>query len=627
MLAAGVRPLGVRPSHLVATPFPRFHRADPVSLFGRRKSKSPDRPAPPDPIQVVLGYHQRTKHDHGRFARALGYLDWDSQPDPFRSFDGAPRVALAIPGRSDGPPLPAVPYGDIYRPGAVTAAPLDGVSVSSFLFHALALSASKSTGETSWSLRVDPSSGNLHPTEGWLVLPAVDGLHDGPALWHYAPKDHALERRADLAADPTLPAGAFGIALSSVPWREAWKYGERAFRYCQHDVGHAFACLALSASLHGWKLHRAGHVGDGALSSLLGLDRDDAWHDGEREVPDLLAVVAPHDTPLDVAAFAQVDAGAWGFGATFHGEANVLSTEHHPWDLIDVVEHASTRGDGATSQPADLPVTPEWLAPLAPPVAEAPSSLSANTAVHDSVASPVDASEATSHPPAPERLRASTVIRGRRSAVAMDGVTTMSRDAFFSLLARCTPALTPWPAAALSAPTRMHPVLFVHRVDDVDPGLYLLLRDASAESDLREHLRDDFTFARPDGLPDALPLFRLAAGDVRGRASGLSCGQAIAADGAFAVAMLADLGGGLGSEGPPAYRTLHWEAGLLGQVLYLEAEAHGLRATGIGCFFDDPTHAALGLDRGRFQTLYHFTVGGPVDDERLTTEPPYGDRT
>jgi hypothetical protein len=25
-----------------------------------------------------------------------------------------------------------------------------------------------------------------------------------------------------------------------------------------------------------------------------------------------------------------------------------------------------------------------------------------------------------------------------------------------------------------------------------------------------------------------------------------------------------------------------------------------------------------------FQSLYHFTVGGPVDDPRLTTLPPYG---
>ena len=62
---------------------------------------------------------------------------------------------------------------------------------------------------------------------------------------------------------------------------------------------------------------------------------------------------------------------------------------------------------------------------------------------------------------------------------------------------------------------------------------------------------------------------------------------------------------------------------MLGQVFYLEAEAAGLRGTGIGCFFDDPMHDLLGLKGERYQDLYHFTVGGPVEDARLTTLPAY----
>jgi hypothetical protein len=63
---------------------------------------------------------------------------------------------------------------------------------------------------------------------------------------------------------------------------------------------------------------------------------------------------------------------------------------------------------------------------------------------------------------------------------------------------------------------------------------------------------------------------------------------------------------------------------LIGQVLYLESEALGVRATGIGCFFDDLDHQLLGLDPdGDWQSLYHLAVGGPVEDGRLTTLPPY----
>jgi len=54
-----------------------------------------------------------------------------------------------------------------------------------------------------------------------------------------------------------------------------------------------------------------------------------------------------------------------------------------------------------------------------------------------------------------------------------------------------------------------------------------------------------------------------------------------------------------------------------------QSEAAGVRGTGIGCYFDDAFHNLLGLNGDPFQSLYHFTVGGPVDDSRLTTLPPY----
>ena len=62
---------------------------------------------------------------------------------------------------------------------------------------------------------------------------------------------------------------------------------------------------------------------------------------------------------------------------------------------------------------------------------------------------------------------------------------------------------------------------------------------------------------------------------------------------------------------------------MIGQVLYLEAEAAGVRGTGMGCYFDDPVHELFGLSDLRFQSMYHFTVGGAVDDPRLSTRSPY----
>jgi hypothetical protein len=76
-------------------------------------------------------------------------------------------------------------------------------------------------------------------------------------------------------------------------------------------------------------------------------------------------------------------------------------------------------------------------------------------------------------------------------------------------------------------------------------------------------------------------------------------------------------------ESPWRYPQLYWETGMVGQVLYIESEAHGLRGTGIGCFYDDEMHRLLGLHDDTYQSLYHFTVGYPVDDPRLQTLAPY----
>ncbi len=85
----------------------------------------------------------------------------------------------------------------------------------------------------------------------------------------------------------------------------------------------------------------------------------------------------------------------------------------------------------------------------------------------------------------------------------------------------------------------------------------------------------------------------------------------------FAVAMLAEYRESILAHGPCAYRQLFWETGVIGQVLYLEAEASGVRGTGIGCFFDELTERTFGITGERFQVLYHFAMGGPVEDARL----------
>jgi hypothetical protein len=184
----------------------------------------------------------------------------------------------------------------------------------------------------------------------------------------------------------------------------------------------------------------------------------------------------------------------------------------------------------------------------------------------------------------------------------------------------------PW--STLGPPVAVHLALFVHRVEDLVPGLYFLVRSPEEKDRLQESMRRDFVWQKPADCPRSLPVYLLVKGDARRAAAQLSCHQAIAGDGAFSLGMIAEFEPMLETHGPWFYRRLFWETGIIGQVLYLEAEAAGVRGTGIGCFFDDPVHEVLGLSDRRYQSLYHFAVGGPIEDTRITTLPPYAqDRT
>lgn len=488
----------------------------------------------------------------------MGYLDWATQPNPFRRYEGArtielPRAAFA------GPAEPA---------------PLSLATMGEFLRCSMGLSAWKQLGASRWALRVNPSSGNLHPTEAWI-------LWNG-AVSHYAPAEHLLEGRCDLSsASAPLPPDAFLVALTSIHWREAWKYGERAFRYCQHDVGHAIGALRISAARLGWRLTLWSHWSDDDIAALLGLDRAADYAGAEREQPDCIALVTASDAavPDDAAARPFVDAARAG---VWSGTANSLSPDRVEWPIIDAVAEATRRqgtGIGARGSRGRDP-------------------------------------RADSIPPSAPYSR--ELILQRRSATAFDGRYALRRDVFLSMLRRLEHQAPP--CDAIGWPPHVHLAMFVHRVEGITPGVYAWLRDSAVRDAWKSAMRPQFLWEQPE---PGVPLYLLLPIDCRDSAKRLSCNQDIAADGFFSLGMIARFAPALREFGASFYKRLFWETGLLGQVLYLEAEAAGARATGIGCFFDDAVHDALGLIGHEWQSLYHFSMGMPIDDDRLTTEPGY----
>lgn len=534
----------------------------------------------------IIAYHDRTKHHPERYARGPGGLDWATQPDPFRRFDGSPVLKLPLADRDDTPAA-AILFGA----GAAPPQPFTLDALGLFFELSMGLSARKEIPGMSWYLRINPSSGNLHPTEAYAVLPALEWLPGGAGVYHYAPLDHALEQRARRLQGAKPDAVGFCVGLTSIIWREAWKYGERAFRYCQHDVGHALAALRYAAAVLGWRVELLPEWDDARLARLLGLDRTEDFADAERETPELLVRVMMNET-AEPAPSPVPDAPVEWFG-----RANQLSRSHVGWPVIDEAIAVSER---------KAPMADKSVGPGGRRVKDLRS-------------------HAAWWPPAPPACAHSSgqLIRQRRSAVDFDGVTGITREKFLAILDTTLPRASAPPFDAWPFPPRLHLVLFVHRVTGLEPGMYLWLRAPADAETLRHAFRDVPDWEVPADLAPTVPLRRLGRGDLRDFARTLSCQQDIAADGAFSLGMLARFEPVLRERGAAAWRELFWESGMIGQALYLAAEAAGVRGTGIGCYFDDVLHRALGLTGHDWQSLYHFTIGDPVEDLRLRTAPPY----
>lgn len=526
-----------------------------------------------------MNYHNATKHYPHRYAASLGYMDWANQPNPFRFFKGSRTIGL--PFIEQDPPSS---HSDLYRKIKTPPRPFSLKHLAGLLELSLGLSAWKMLGSSKWSLRMNPSSGNLHPTESYWMVPELDSV--GAGLYHYNPLLHAFAARA-LFPDTVMARwkaltkdNGFLFLLSSIFWRESWKYGERAFRYCLIDAGHALAAISIAANLMGWKVTCLQKVNHQSLDELGGFDQTGRV-EGEAENAELLCWVAPRDTEK-IPDVRSDFLSSISRRLELTGIPEPLSKETHSWPLIERVSRASG--------------IPEIL-----------------DEVHL-----LDPSESFHMPES--RRSAYQIIRRRRSAVDMDPtLSTIDRKHFLGCILATLPHHGRPPFNAKIHDPSIHLFIFAHNVRNLAPGLYSLVRNPDHIERLQQSTRKEFLW---EPVEDPAPLYLLKPGDFRKKAADICCFQDIAGQGAFSLGMVGNFKDIIQKE-PFRYRHLFWETGMIGQVLYLQAEAYGLRGTGIGCFFDEAMHDVCGLTDGTFQSLYHFTVGYPIRDERLSTLPAY----
>ena len=473
-----------------------------------------------DKLGIIGDYHVRSSHASDGYCPMPEAYDWPSMPGP-RVFDSE-RHAL---------PLSI----------AVDAAP--AASVSALLLACCGASGVKKDGNNNrWYVRSNPSSGNLHPVETYVLV--------NKRLYHYDALSHSLELRgANASAPVAVSKDAVVVLLSAISWREEWKYGLRGPRYTYLDAGHAIGAVLQAARAFGWIGYVADHLADAELVALLGIN-------DSLEAP-VAAIVLDRSDGVAVAPDPTGD-------VTWYGAPRPLAARSWSHPAVDALASAVSK-----------PATPRR--PY------------------------VDDSETSTNAEAYVRL-----ARRRRTALAFARNTTTSTALFDMLNAVLD-------EARRFVGVQASPLLvFVHGVDEIESGTYLVNPG---------ELLSRVPAAREVAWP--LEAYLISAGDVRAATAAAACHQAIAGDAAFVIAFLADMGAAFDPPAPYMYPRLFWQAGALGQRLYLAATARGLGVSGIGCFFDDSVHSFLGLTDQRFQALYLVAVGAALPDERLLAEDPF----
>eukprot|EP00439_Symbiodinium_sp_Y106_P065020 s1592_g10.t1 len=564
-----------------------------------------------DRVESVLLYHFRSKHFLDVQASLPGELDWSSQPSPWRSYHGAPRVQL--------------PHSLEPLEAASGPVPLSLASLGAFLRVGVGISAWKSYD----GLHMPRGVGFARDAFFWqpVVLPPLDGLAGVPAVYHFQPEMHALEFRLPAPNEFVTAAdgsAGFLVALTSLCIREAWKYGERALRSCHLNLGHAVGALDAACNVFGWSLGEGPPAlnADSILRTVLGLgevgNKDEP---GER--PELALFVR---TPARAS-----DVGVWPAYLT----AETIGKLYRE-------AHMEAQGVPAPLRPQRLASAPSW------PAMDAAQEAAVMALVEEGG----EQEEPTTRALEPSALRhllgerLLDAILNRRSVLRMsDEQPPLPETDFLRILHVACRAVPEPRAGRLAAGTgsAVNVLLMLHKVESFLQGLYVLTR-ARASEELFAFVKQTpervqrTESGSPLDLPEGCALWALARPvDVRHAAQISACGQEVAGAGSFAAAFFGTF---TGWRHPRRYLELLRHAGALGHVFYLAAEAAGFGATGMGCFMDDMALALLrdpwsmevkgasssqsfSAEESQLQVLYYVTVGKASSDPRLLSFDPY----
>lgn len=206
----------------------------------------------------ALDYHEATKHSEISLMTQRQFLDFNNRPIPFKIYTSDlpiyrlpskfPQPTLdaitsinAIPKESDTSDNDTTGYNHI-RPSRK----LDVRDLAEILFFSAGITRAIEYNSVTYYMRAASATGALYPIELYVVCKELaPDLKAG--IYHFNPADFSFTQirsgdyRYHLAAATAEPAMTLSspvtLVLTSLAWRNAWKYQARSYRHWFWDSG------------------------------------------------------------------------------------------------------------------------------------------------------------------------------------------------------------------------------------------------------------------------------------------------------------------------------------------------------------------------------------------------------
>ena len=228
-------------------------------------------------VSAALEYHNATKHSYWSVRSGHG-LDWPNQPLPFKIYKDFDSVRLP----TDASPIaanvtetvgaePLVPHAES-MPDLGTLARL--------LYLSGGITKRKPYAGGELYFRAAACTGALYHIDLYLVCGDLPGL--GAGVYHFGPNDFGLvclregDYRGVLAEasgyEASIVEAPVTLVLADTHWRNAWKYGARAYRHTFWDAGTLLANTLAAAAGAGVPAKVVTSFVDEEVHRLLGLE-------------------------------------------------------------------------------------------------------------------------------------------------------------------------------------------------------------------------------------------------------------------------------------------------------------------------------------------------------------------